>query len=95
MSIYNFPPFYNMLYTEKDGSLTDEALLYNDQLNQSLQQVGFYFNYGLAPPQKTTGEIDVLKANTDVPLGAIWFNTDLAKLQVKVSAGTVETITST
>ena len=94
MSIYRFPPFYNMVYTDKDGNLTDEALLYNDQLNQSLQQVGFNFNFGLAPPQKTTAEITVLAADTNVPLGAQWFNTDLAKLQVKVAAGTVETITS-
>lgn len=49
-------------------------------------------NDGVNFPQKTTAEITALEP--DAPIGAVWFNTSLAKLQVKTANGVVETITS-
>lgn len=94
MSIYNFPVFFNMVYTKDDGSLTDEALLYNDQLNQSLQRVGFFFNNGIGLPHKTNVQAAAAATDDNIPVGAQWFNTDLAKAQIKVTTSTIETITS-
>jgi hypothetical protein len=53
---------------------------------------GTVVNDALRAPQKTTAEITALEP--DATIGSIWFNTSLAKLQVKTAAGTVETITS-
>lgn len=94
MSIYNFPMFFDMVYTDKEGKLTSDALLYNDQLNQSLQQVGFFFNNGLSLPVKTNAQATAAATDTTIPVGSIWFNTDLAKAQIKVTTSTIETVTS-
>lgn len=50
-------------------------------------------NNGVVMPSKTAAEITALQPNA--ALGTLWFNTDLAKLQVKTAAGVIETITST
>ena len=98
MAVSNIPPFFNMDFTNKDGSLTPNAQLYNDQLCQSLQQIIEQMNNGIQLPQKTTAEITVYRDDINVPRGTIWFNTSLLKLQFKtvanIGSGTIETITS-
>lgn len=100
------PAFYDMYYTEKDGRLTADSYLYNDQMFQSLNLVVILLNdlinsaiinntivnNGVQFPQFTTAEITALEP--DSVNGTVWFNTTLAKLQVKTAAGVVETITS-
>ncbi len=95
MSITGMPTFYDMPYTEDDGSLTSESLFYNDQLFQVINDIVNQLNDGLQISQKTTDQITAFGADVDVPDGTIWFNTDSAKLQVKTASGTIETITST
>lgn len=48
---------------------------------------------GIAPPSYTTVQIAAIEPFVSV--GTIWFNTNLAKLQVKTASGTIQTITST
>jgi hypothetical protein len=94
MAVSNLPLFFNMLYTQENGSLTANAHLYNDQLSQVLQQIVEQMNNGFQMPQKTTAQITAYGADASVPVGTTWFNTSLAKLQVKTAAATIETITS-
>lgn len=106
MTIPTLPAFYNMYYTEKDGSMTPDSYLYNDQMFQSLNLAIILLNglinsaiindtivnNGVQFPQFTTAEITALEP--DSVNGTVWFNTTLAKLQVKTAAGVIETITS-
>lgn len=106
MTIPTLPTFYDMYYTEKDGRLTADSYLYNDQMFQALNLAVIVLNAlvnsaiinntivnnGVQIPQKTTAEITALEP--DAANGTVWFNTNLAKLQVKTAAGVIETITS-
>lgn len=106
MTIPTLPTFYDMYYTEKDGRLTADSYLYNDQMFQALNLAVILLNSfinsaiinntivnnGMQFPQKTTAEITALEP--DVADGTVWFNTNLAKLQVKTASGIIETITS-
>lgn len=92
MTIPSLPPFYKMNVSEKKGEMTTEYQLYNDQLWQSLNTVINYFQNGVVMPSKTTAEITALEPKSAI--GTVWFNTTLAKLQVKTASGTIETITS-
>lgn len=103
MSVSRTPIFIDMQYVEtKDGSLTANSLLYNDELNQSLRQVTDQMNDGLQMPNATTAQIVIYRDDISVPIGTMWFNTNLAKLQVKTlqfdplgpTPGVIETITS-
>lgn len=96
------PAFYNMPWARTDGRMHTEAQLYNDQMFQTMDQLVGYMNVNLTPagyyvPQATTAIITGYRDDNNVPVGAIWFNTNLSKLQVKTalgSPGTIETITS-
>lgn len=85
------PAFINAQYTDKDGFLTSAFQFYNDQLNQVLRQN--LSNDGYVFPSLTTAQITTVEPS--VPNGTVWFNTTLAKLQVKTATGIIETITST
>jgi hypothetical protein len=101
------PPFFDMIYTKSDGRLAADGYLYNDQMFQVLNLAinlinimvsssiinNTIVNNGLTPPPFTTAQITALEPNSAI--GTIWFNTTLAKLQVKTASGVVETITST
>jgi hypothetical protein len=106
MSVPTLPAFFDMYYTEKDGRLTADGYLYNDQMFQALNLAVIILNSvvssaiinntivnnGITPPSFTTAQITALQPNAVI--GTIWFNTTLAKLQVKTGIGIVETITS-
>ena len=63
---------------------------YDVQLNQTLNDnVGLR---GFVIPSLTTDEITEIEPL--MPNGTMWFNTTLAKLQVKTDASVIETITS-
>lgn len=109
MSIPTLPPFFDMNYTTKDGRLTSDAYLYNDQTFQVLNLVvtllnsfvssaiinNTIVNNGITPPSFTTAQITAFGADSTIPNGTMWFNTTLAKLQVKTAPSVIETITST
>lgn len=103
MALPNLPPFFNMIYTKDNGELTPNAQLYNDLMYQVLNQLIEMMNNGLQLPNKTTAEITVYRDDFNVPIGTIWYNTSLNKLQFKTSMGTIippvpgtiETVTST
>lgn len=106
MTVPNLPVFYTMQYTDKDGKLTPESHLYNDQLWQVLNDLVQILNKistttiqngnvtlnGINPPSFTTTEITALAVNAKI--GTIWYNSTINKLQFKDST-TVRTITST
>jgi hypothetical protein len=108
MSIPNLPSFYDMQYTiPSSGRMTPDSYLYNDQTFQALNIAVILLNSiinssiinnqiinnGVQFPQFTTAEITALEPNSLI--GTVWFNTTLAKLQVKTASGVIETITST
>jgi len=107
MTIQMLPVFYDMDFTEKDGHLTSDAYLFHDQTFQALNIAiillntivnstidnGLITNNGIQFPQYTTAQITAIAATA--ALGTVWFNTDIAKLQVLTATGVVETITST
>lgn len=109
MTIPTLPVFYDMDYTKHDGKLTSDAYLYNDQTFQTLNLVVILLNSfissaiinntivnnGITPPSFTTAQITAFGADSTIPNGTMWFNTTLAKLQVKTAPGIIETITST
>jgi hypothetical protein len=70
----------------------EDDLNYTDELNQTLRQ--WLSSSGLGNPNLTTAQITILGNDVTVPLGTLFFNTDLAKGQIKTAAGTIETITS-
>lgn len=97
-----------------NGRLSTDGYLYNDQTFQVLNHLVELMNditttvitstsvtlNGLNPPSLTTAQIDALVAAIPLtlPLGTIWYDSDVNKLKVLVSlAGvpTVQTITST
>lgn len=92
MTVASLPPYYKMKAADEKGEISTEFNLYNDQLWQTLNQIVEFFNNGVPAPNFKTSEISALEPEAGI--GTIWFNTDLAKLQVKTAAGTVETITS-
>jgi len=88
----NVPIYYNFRFVDENGYLTQEAQFFMSTLNQAM--LGALTDNGWTVPQHTTAEITVLAASDFTPLGTIWFNTTLAKLQVKTAASTVETVSS-
>lgn len=97
--ISNLPPFFGMQYTQEGGALTTNALLYNDQqwqtLNQLLITLNQMTNQGMQFPQFTTAQIAAFGVDASVPSGTVWFDTTISKLKVKTAPLTIEEITST
>jgi len=106
--ITSLPAFFDMYYTDpKDGKLTSDGYMYNDQMFQTLNTHVTLTNSiatsvidkqnvkvtGINPPSYTTLQITGLQPS--VPVGTIWYNSTLKKLQFKSDAGLIETITST
>ena len=107
MAIQNLPVFYNMPYTTKEGNLSSGAQVYHDQTYQALNaqmalsngttstvvQNGSVTINGINPPSKTTAEIAALFADASIPVGTIWYDSNLGKLKFK--GATLQLITST
>ena len=110
MTIPSLPVFFDMIFTKEDGRLSSDGCLYNEQMFQSLNALLYLINNlsstditsgsvtinGFNPPAKTTAEITTLAAlsNDTIPLGTIWYDSDVNKLKLKVAVGVVEQITS-
>lgn len=97
----NVPTFQDVPWTDKDGNLTPQIQLYNDELNQALQN-GLSDN-GWTVPGLTTLQIQGPNApptnipngvQAMMPVGTIWFDTTLKKLYVKTDVNTVQQIQS-
>ena len=84
------PAYQNVQFTDDKGNLTNVQQIWIDNLIQNLQAA--LSDDGWTAPQHTTAEITSLESR--MPNGTIWFNSTLAKLQVKTASGVVETITS-
>jgi hypothetical protein len=131
VAIAQLPAFFNFKFTDKDGNLTQDAYLFEDQTFQVLNYMEFAINstlstyvqpnivpngtsynpfmfpvvppagtlniIGLNPPSFTTAEINLIAANLagnpQVPVGAIFMNITLNKLQFLGASG-IQTITS-
>lgn len=91
------PTFIDMIYTKEDGGLTANALLYNDQQSLVINTLVGFFNRAVPFPVYTTTQVTNLNLASDasIVVGSVWFNSTLAKLQVKTAAATIQTITST
>jgi len=109
MTIPSTPVFYDMKYVDKNGKLTTESHLYNDDLFQTLNVVvnllnqviytfiasgGNVTNNGMVAVNKTTTQINDLASETSTPVGTFWFDTTISKLKVLTAPGVVQTITS-
>lgn len=64
---------------------------YNQEFNQTIRQL-LGSDYWVMP-SITTAIATALEP--EMPVGAFWFNTSLAKMQLKTASGTIETVTST
>lgn len=106
MTIPNVPTFFDMNFVDKDGKLTADGKLYNDQLSQVLNDFVLTLNQitstavsggsvtinGILMPSFTTAQILALSSSAQE--GTIWYDKDIGKLKFKNSLG-IQTITST
>jgi hypothetical protein len=86
----NIPVFQNVLFVQADGYLTASMQIYFDDLIQTLNEG--LADSGWEAPINTTAQIAAAEPNK--PIGTFWFNSNLAKLQVKTAPGVIETIQS-
>lgn len=107
MTIQALPAFYNFQYVDKEGNMTSASYLFNDQTFQTLNAVVNLLNMitttiinqgnvtvnGLNPPSFTTAQINALFLLDTVPVGTIWYDSDMDVLKFK-GAAAVQTITS-
>ena len=68
----------------------DDQSDYQDQLNQELRY-GLSGNGFVVPPLTT---VQITSVEESMPIGTLWYNTTVNKLQVKTATG-IQTITST
>lgn len=97
MTIPVLPTFFRMPYTTVKGRLTPQANAYNDQTFQTLNQLVALVNFTIGSGYVAVDNGStafILAAEPNAPVGAVWFNTTIKKLQVKTDTGVIETITS-
>lgn len=72
----NIPNFFRYIWTRKDGQLTEEAALYMDSVNQTLQDN--LSDNGWVVPTITQADLATLQGdpNTAMPNGTIWYVVD-------------------
>ena len=80
------PVFYDMAITQEGKRMSNEAMLYNDNLWQSLnalvELVNTFISYnGISVPQFTTAEITALAVTA--PNGTFWYDTDTNQIKAK------------
>ena len=83
MAVPSLPAFYNFKYVDKDGNMTPDAHLFNDQTFQVLNSV--ITANGVVVPSLTAAPVGAA-------VGTMWYNSTLDKLQFQGVA--VQTITS-
>lgn len=77
----NIPTFANVQFTQDDGYLTSAMQLYNDELNQALQNG--LSNNGWTVPQLTTTQISNIQSQ--MPNGTLWYDTNTNELKGKIN----------
>lgn len=77
----NIPTFINVQFVQGDGYLTPAMQLYNDELNQALQN-GLSDN-GWTVPQLTTTQITQIA--TSMPNGTLWYDSTTNQLKGKIN----------
>lgn len=91
------PTFQNALYVEKNGYLTSQMQLYNDELNTVLRN-GLSDN-GWTIPQVTQQQLtDIanLPADQQMPNGTMWVVTDLSPQELVIKLdGALRKVTTT
>lgn len=75
------PTFINVKYVQNDGYLTSEMQLYQDELNQALQN-GLSNNGWTVPQLKTT---EITQIAPSMPNGTLWYDTDTNQLKGKIN----------
>ena len=85
----SLPPFYNFKYVEKDGNMTSDSYLFNDQTFQVLNST--ITLYGVVFPSFTTAQVTAFPVG--ITIGTTWYNSTLDALQFQ-GASAVQTITS-
>lgn len=78
----NIPSFFRYVWTTKDGRLTEDAALYHDDLNQTLQ--AGLSDDGWTLPQITFANIQSIA--DEMPIGTLWWDTDNSRIVVKQSS---------
>lgn len=93
------PTFVNLQYTDKDGYLTSQMQMYNDELNNILRN-GLSDN-GWTLPQVTQAqltELEALPTFDQMPNGTIWYvhddDTVVYEVVVKIN-GALRKVTTT
>lgn len=84
------PVFADVKYFDKDGGLTDQALLYQEELNQAMQNN--LSDNGWVIPSLTATQVTTIQSQ--MPNGTIWLETTNNVLVVKIN-GSLEKITTT
>jgi hypothetical protein len=84
------PVFSDVPYVEQDRTLTDQALLYQEELNQALQNN--LSDNGWVIPSLTATQVVAIEPS--MPDGTIWLETTNNVLVVKIN-GSLEKITTT
>lgn len=84
----NIPTFINQKWIEENGYLTSPVEMYNDELNQTMQN-GLSDN-GWTLPQLTT--VQITKISTSMPNGTLWY--DKTTDQIKALIAGVVTVIS-
>ena len=84
------PVFFDVKFVKEDGFLTSETQIYNDQLNQALQN-GLSDN-GWTLPLITAANLVLIAP--DMANGTMWYETDNNLFVVKVN-GALRKVTTT
>ena len=84
----NIPTFVNQQWIQEDGYLTSKVEMYNDELNQAMQN-GLSDN-GWTLPQLTT--VQITAAAAFMPNGTLWY--DITTDQIKALIAGVVTVIS-
>lgn len=77
----NIPVFMEVPFVDDKGNLTSAMQIYNDSLNQALQN-GLSDN-GWTTPQQTQAQIEASSAN--MPNGTFWYDTTNNEIVFKIN----------
>ncbi len=84
------PTFSDVMYVKPDGYLTPDMQIYNDILNQSLQNA--LSDNGWTLPQITAANLILVEP--DQPNGTMWYESDAHEVVIKIN-GALRKVTTT